>query len=187
MHESDAYESNLPSADWPRYSHRPFPCYRFVPGNTPHPRRDPRGHSYGVAAVTPPAFSPDAWLDSEVYRYGIDLYNFAYRWECHDTFESLWHMTGTKTQQGNFFQALIQIAAANFKRALGASASTEKLARYGLTRFSHVPSHYMGLDVEALTQDVQSYFLGSRPQPARIRLALPTDPVLGMPPSQPRQ
>jgi hypothetical protein len=30
----------------PRYTDRPFPAYRHVPGETPHPRRDARGHSH---------------------------------------------------------------------------------------------------------------------------------------------
>ena len=40
-------EPHPPDPAWPRYSTRPFPSYRFVPGKSPHPRRDPHGHSYG--------------------------------------------------------------------------------------------------------------------------------------------
>ncbi len=44
----------------PRYSREPFPAYRFVPGEHPHPTRDPAGHSFGrPEAVVPP--SPETW------------------------------------------------------------------------------------------------------------------------------
>src|SRR3989441_5753773 len=74
----------------PRFTDRPFPAYRFIPGQSPHPRRDPHGHSYGQPEPTPPPFMPEEWWDSEWYLYGIDLYNYGYWWECHEVFEGLW-------------------------------------------------------------------------------------------------
>jgi len=50
-----------------------------------------------------------------------------------EAFEGLWHAVGHKTQQGTFFQALIQIAAANLKRFLGNEQAATNLARGGLT------------------------------------------------------
>ena len=108
-------EPEPPDPQWPRYSTRPFPSYRFVPRRTPHPRRDPSGHSYSLPEPKPIPFSVDRWHTSEDYLYGIDLYNFAYWWECHEVFEGLWHAVGHHSEQGNFFQALIQLAAANLK------------------------------------------------------------------------
>ena len=64
----------------------------------------------------PRAFPQDEWSASEDYLYAIDLYNFAYWWESHEIFEGLWHACGRRTQAGNFFQALIQLAAANLKQ-----------------------------------------------------------------------
>lgn len=101
------------NADWPRYSSSPFPAYRFVPGNSPHPRRNPQGHSFGCPEPSPTPCRPEEWAQSEDYRFGIDLYNFAYWWECHEVFEGFWHAVGRKTEQGLFFQALIQLTAEN--------------------------------------------------------------------------
>ena len=95
-------------------------------------------------------FPTAQWQTSEEYLYGIDLYNYAYWWECHEIFEGLWHAAGRNTEQGNFFQALIQLAAANLKRFLGNEQAAQKLARSGLTRLRKVPPIYMGLDVHAL-------------------------------------
>lgn len=58
-------------------------------------------------------------MTSEEYLYGIDLYNGTYWWEAHEVFEGFWHAYGRSTPAGNFFQALIQCAAANLKRELG--------------------------------------------------------------------
>jgi hypothetical protein len=33
----------------PRYSELPLPPYSYVPGFTPHPVSDPRGHMHGAA------------------------------------------------------------------------------------------------------------------------------------------
>ena len=83
---------------WPRYSARPFPPYRFIPGNNPHPRRHPQGHSFGCPEPSPEPYRPEDWCQSEDYRFGIDLYNFAYWWECHEVFEGFWHAVGPKTE-----------------------------------------------------------------------------------------
>ena len=143
-------EPHPPDPALPRYSTRPFPSYRFVPGKSPHPRRDPKGHSYGQTEPKLPAFPPEEWERSDDYLYGIDLYNYAYWWECHEVFEGLWHAAGHNTEQRNFFQALIQLAAANLKRFLGNEQAAQKLARSGRTRLRKVPPIYMGLDVQTL-------------------------------------
>jgi hypothetical protein len=82
--------------------------------------------------------------------YGIDLYNYAYWWESHEVFEAFWHAAGLDTEQGTFFQALIQFAAANLKRFLGNKDAAHKLVRSGLLRLRKVPPIYMGIDVQAL-------------------------------------
>ena len=87
-------------------------------------------------------------------------------------FEGLWHAVGHKTEQGNFFQALIQLAAANLKRSVGAHASAQKLLRAGLARFQNVPPVYLGLDVRAFVQEVHDYFIDRCVIPALIRLDL---------------
>lgn len=156
---------------WPRYSAKPFPSYRFLPGKNPHPRRDPRGHSYGQSEPTPSVFHPDDWQQSMDYLYGIDLFNFAYWWECHEVFEGLWHAVGPDTEQGTFFQALIQLAAANLKRFVGNEQAAQKLARSGLARLQTLPHFYMGVDVMNLTRVVQDSLTRSGEVGAPVKLS----------------
>ena len=104
-------------------------------------------------------FRPEEWLKSEDYLYGIDLYNFAYWWECHEVFEALWHEVGPDTEQGNFFQALIQLAAANLKYFLGNPAAAHNLFRGGIIRLQNVPPSYQGIDVPRLTEALQAHLV----------------------------
>ena len=155
---------------WPRYSTRPFPSYRFLPGKNSHPRRDPRGHSYGKPEPTPSKFLPEDWPKSDDYLYGIDLYNFAYWWECHEIFEGFWHAAGHRTEQGNFFQALIQFAAANLKRFIGNHRAAGNLITNGIVRLQKTPKLYMGIGVARFTEDVQQHMIGSDFRAPLIRL-----------------
>ena len=159
-----------PDIDWPRYAARPFPPYRFIKGRTPHPRRDPNGHSFGRPEPSSTRLPPEQWRRNEWYLYGIDLYNFAYWWESHEAFEALWHAAGRRTEQGRFFQGLIHVSAANLKYFLGVHHAVEKLRRTALDRFKELPSTYMGINVDIFSKDIQDYFDGTRSTPALIHL-----------------
>lgn len=164
-------ESRLIDPAWPRYSARPFPLYRFLPGTTPHPRRDPRGHSFGQPEPQPSAFPPEEWHKSEDYLYGIDLFNNAYWWECHEVFEGLWHAVGHDTEQGNFFQGLVQLAAANLKRFLGNETAAQKLLRNAQSRFLRLPSRYAGICVSELLTEHHASVGNPNRRPSLIRLS----------------
>ncbi len=123
-----------PDPAWPRYSTKPFPPYRFVPGRAPHPRRDPKGHAYGTPEPKPPPVDPARWRESDIYLFGIDLYNFAYWWECHEALEALWHAVGHTTRTGQFLQGIIQVSAANLKRFVGQDEGAKRLWAEGLAR-----------------------------------------------------
>jgi predicted metal-dependent hydrolase len=104
------------------------------------------------------------------YLYGIDLLNFSYWWECHEVFEGLWHAVGEDTEQGNCFQALIQLAAAHLKRFLGNEQAAQNLARRALERLWALPHHYMGIDITGLSGLVRDDL--ARPGQARLLVKL---------------
>lgn len=165
-----AIEPEPSNLSWTRYSSRPFPLYRYVPGRTPHPRRHPLGHSYGQIEPTPMRLSADQWQQSNDYLYGMDLYNFAYWWECHEVFESFWRAAGRETEQGHFFQALIQLAAANLKLVQGNVRATQNLLRHGIAHLQTIPRSYMGVDVESVTQALLACLERPHAQAPRIGL-----------------
>lgn len=172
-----AFEPIPPDSQWPRYSCQPWPAYRFVPGVSPHPRRHPDGHSYGQCEPASPAPAWDRWRTNDAYLFGVDLYNFAYWWECHEIFESFWRMSGAKSEPGRFFQALIHVAAGNLKRCMGSPVSADRLCKAALERFQLMPQIYMGIDIRMFERDIQAYVNGSRTAPALIRLQTSADHV----------
>jgi hypothetical protein len=156
-------EPTPPDLKWPRYSTLPFPSYRFVPGLSPHPRRDPRGHAYGTPEVPPPRFAPERWRDNEVYRHGIDLYNFAYWWECHEALEGLWHLTGHSGTEAQFLQGIIQAAAAHLKRHVGSSVGSRRLGSEAVGRLESVPGPvFMGLTLAPFIRGVRDLHVDDR-------------------------
>ncbi len=162
-------------ADRPRYTTRPFPSYRYLPGLNPHPRRDPQGHSYGSPEPTAEPIAPENWQDSACYLYGVDLFNAGYWWECHEAFEAIWHAVGRRTLQGRFVQGLIQVAAANLKAVLGKPSSAAKLAQSALDRLEHFSGQYMGLDVRGFSEELRHWREGGTPRLPQIHLRLTSE------------
>ncbi|HXH85173.1 DUF309 domain-containing protein [Petrachloros mirabilis] len=116
---------------------------------------------------------PDQWPQCDNYLYGIDLYNYAYWWECHEVFEGLWHEAGRHTEQGNFFQALIQLAAANLKVFMGSHRAARNLQRSGFLRLQRLPESYMGIDIARLTEELRQGMICWRERAPSIRLSMP--------------
>ena len=149
-----------PDPAWPRYGTRPFPPYRFVAGLNPHPRRDPKGHAYGRPGTPPPVVSPERWRENESYLHGIDLYNFAYWWECHEELEALWHLTGHQGAEAAYLQGIIQVAAANLKRHMGVPEGARRLAREAVARLASLGRpEFMGLALGPFIRAVNDYHL----------------------------
>ena len=162
-----------PDAPSARYTRAPLPAYAYIPGQAPHPRRDRRGHSYGLPELRPEPLDPSCWARSERYLRGVDLYNFDYFWECHEVFEAIWHGAGKTSVLGQFAQGVVQIAAAHLKRSMGAHEAASKLLARGLGRLAGAPSPYLGFDVRRFEREVAAYFEGKRALRARIALDLP--------------
>ncbi len=139
-----------------RYSDRPFPPYRYVPRVTPHPYRDSAGHSYGRGLPDAEAFSPDQWRTVPEYLLGIDYYNFAYWWEAHEILEEIWHLVGHRTEQGQFLQGLIQVAAGFLHRFGGSTRQFHIQAEKGRARLIKTPDFYMGVDVAAFVKELDA-------------------------------
>ncbi len=114
---------------------------------------------------------PAAWSASTTYLYGADLYNFAYWWEAHESFEALWQMTDKEGPLGQALQGLIQIAAGNLKQFMGAESAAQKLWTRGLGRLALAPSPMLGLDVRGFEAEARGYLAGVRAQPALLRLS----------------
>ena len=152
---------------------RPFPAYAYLPGRTPHPTRDPEGHSYGARPDTPELPDPEDWRACGDYLYGIDLFNHGFYWEAHEAWEGLWVACGRRGPTATFLQALINLAAAGFKarwgnaRGLRANAETAlRLFETALRELGPGTRQYMGLELHGLI-DAAAAFSQARPAARR--------------------
>jgi len=146
-----------------RYTTRPLPHYRYVPGRHPHPTRDPRGHSYEPE----PTLSRHApwrvedWRELEAWLYGVDLFNAFYFWEAHEAWEGLWAAVERDSPPALLLQGLIQIAAALLKAHMGVDAGAFLLSHEGIDKLERAAAarpRLMGLDVAQVTRSFAAYF-----------------------------
>lgn len=153
-----------------RYSHLPFPSYRYIPGKFPHPTRDPEGHSYNKSHPDHKTIDLQNWQQCEPYLYGVDLYNHEFWWEAHEAWESCWIATGKTTEAGLFIQGLIQIAAACLKKHQGHNAGATRLAEEGLAKFPTAYPVFLGIDTTPFKAALKDYFSGKRTAQPIIQL-----------------
>jgi len=136
---------------------QPFPPYAYIPTRSPHPVRDPEGHSYGEGhqKVKPP--DPERWQKCRPYLYGIDLFNHGYYWEAHDAWEVVWLACGRKGVTADFLKGLIKLAAAGVKakqgqarRAQRQAKRAEELLKQTANAIGSAKKCYMGLPLAQL-------------------------------------
>jgi uncharacterized protein len=136
----------------------PFPPYSYVTGKFPHPTRDPSGHHFQRPAEPATCPTKTDWNASRPYLHGVDLFNYGYYWEAHETWESLWHACGRAGATADFLKGLIKLAAAGVKAREGRPPGVARHARRAQELFQSVstalaPEHqHLGLDLAELTE-----------------------------------
>jgi hypothetical protein len=153
-----------------RYSKRAFPAYRFIPGKTPHPTRDPDGHSYGRDEARIDTFGEHNWRETEAYLYGVDLFNYEYWWEAHEAWEGCWLAAGRRSEIGCFVQGLIQISVACLKRHQGFEHVALQMTREGLDKFPRGKPICLGIVIVQFRRAVEAYFFDDDGALPRIEL-----------------
>jgi predicted metal-dependent hydrolase len=152
--------AGFPPRYWPT---TPLPPYRYVPGLTPHPRRDPRGHSYRVALRDnrSAAWDPAQWRSLPQWLFGIDCFNAFFFWEAHEQWEALWRAVPRSSVPGRLLQGLIQIAAALLKIRLESIPGATRLSGKGLSKLAAIAAatrYLMGLDLATTAHQLTTYF-----------------------------
>ena len=163
MHEGLADIPNPGDRGLPRYSRRPFPPYRYVPGLHPHPHRDPAGHSYEPQPTLNrhAPWHPATWRTLDDWLYGVDLFNHFYFWEAHEAWEGLWAAAARGTPPSLLLQGLIQIAAALLKAHMGVVAGARALSTEGMEKVRRAAiggRRLLGLDLTAVADQFEGYF-----------------------------
>jgi len=154
----------------PRYTERPRPAYRHLPGQTPHPIRDPEGHSFGQKEPDLPDLNNIDWRECEHYLFGIDLFNEGYWWECHEILEGLWHASGIGSEVAHVLQAVIQCSAAHLKASTGRPVGAMRLLDHSLRHAHWSGERCLGLDLDALVRDTRAFLTVEGARPALLAL-----------------
>ena len=160
----------------------PLPAYTHVPGRTPHPVSDPRGHSFGRRPEPPRSFDAGQWPSCRDYLHGIDLFNNGYYWESHEAWEGLWHAAGHRGTTADFLKALIKLAAAGVKHGEGKPAGVKSHAERAAGLFRETARTlgagadvFLGLRIGALIELAEQ--VGRDGWPEQSPLLLPTFPL----------
>lgn len=157
--------------DLQRYTQRPFPLYRYLPGLVSSPCPYPRNAPSDRPDPKPARFTPDDWRSCDPYLYGIDLFNHGYWWEAHEVFETVWLAAGQRTTVcGRFVQGLIQLAAAQLKRFTGEPQGARSLTRAGIEKLSPVKGIYLGIEIAPLIAEMKRCLDEDRGEFPRIEL-----------------
>ena len=149
-----------------------LPSYRYVPGVTPHPVTDPMGHSHGVreeVADLTGRVLPDDWRRVEEYLLGVDLFNRAFFWEAHESWEAVWHAAGKESVPGRFLQGMIQVSAALLQRHCGRlrgagnllAKAEDNLGPASIWMAEYRAPTYMGVDLADWLPRVRGFIEGS--------------------------
>lgn len=150
--------------NWHKYCPQiPFPPYRHLPGVTPHPIRDPLGHSYGIEEVDENPLPPEMWQQNEAYLYGVDLYNFSYWWEAHEAWEGLWHQAEDTYRL--FLQGLIQVSASLIKYHMRMLRPLRTLSIAGRDKLQQVvvecgdaSTNYIGINLSKFLKTADEFY-----------------------------
>lgn len=140
-----------------RYTSLPLPSYRFIPGQTPHPRKSPEGFWYGQPEPVWPCFLPEHWFESEGYVYGLDLFNATLWWESHEQWESLWRTLPRDAMPAQFLRGLIQLAAAHLRCVMGSFDGALRLWQRAEENFRCCPDEYCGLSLSRVLKEAHVY------------------------------
>ncbi|QDT56126.1 hypothetical protein Pan44_41770 [Caulifigura coniformis] len=147
-----------------------FPPYTYTPGVTPHPIRDPAGHSHGQPVRT--IIVENNRIDAvPEFARGVALFGRGYYWEAHEEWEAVWHAVGRHGPTADFLKALIKLAAAGVKVREGKPAGVQRHALRALELVTHVraqsgASHFAGLPLADLSRLASSIAETTWTQPA---------------------
>ncbi|WP_244482962.1 DUF309 domain-containing protein [Mesorhizobium sp. Root102] len=137
-----------------------FPSYAYLPGRQPHPVRDPAGHSYHSE---PMRLAAEASLDSDIFLWGLDLFNHGYYWEAHEAWESLWKVPDRGTPLRTLFKGLILLSAAGVKIREGKQAAAVRhagraaaLLRRLMNTVDHTFERALGMSPAALADRAEA-------------------------------
>ena len=103
---------------------------------------------------------------------GLELFNEKDYYECHEVIEDLWLQTPSTDKYRDLYKGVIQAAAAIYQFERGILSGAAGLFKTSVGYLESYRPKALGLDVDRLIRELQSYFSNSGP---RISPRLKTD------------
>ena len=103
----------------------PLPTAPHRPGSGSAPDMAPLERAKDSA---PARTDPEAWRENTAYRYGWHLFDEGFYWEAHEVWEAVWLACRPNSRERLVLQALIQLANARLKAAMGQPRAVRRLA-----------------------------------------------------------
>ena len=136
-----------------------LPPTRHIPGSGTAP-----DHVFfaAIKAQCPARVADANWREVPPYLYGFDLYAAGYFWEAHEVWEPVWMACAPNSRERQLTAGLIQLANACLKLEMGRLNAARRLIREASGHVDEAGQEaagrpLMGLDVEALEQDLAAY------------------------------
>jgi len=102
----------------------PLPPHAHVPGRN---ARHEEGHWDDVRATAEPGMSAEALAASPAFVSGMVFFENGFFWEAHEVWEAVWMACPPNSAEHRFVQALIQLANAELKLAMGKPKAATRL------------------------------------------------------------
>ena len=109
------------------------PTHAYIPGRTP---RHDEALFDPVKSTVRLGMSESDLAQSDAWSTGLDFYHQGYFWECHEVLEAVWMATRQNSRTRRVAQAVIQLANARLKLAMGRGNAARRLAEIAATHLA---------------------------------------------------
>lgn len=116
------------------------PPHAYIPGRT---ARHPEDLFDAVKASVHGAMTSDEIAGTEAWTTGVRYYREGFYWECHEVLEAVWVALPQNSAERRMAQAVIQLANARLKAAMGRDNAARRLC--GIAR-AHLDEAARGRD-----------------------------------------
>ncbi|MEM7750674.1 MAG: DUF309 domain-containing protein [Pseudomonadota bacterium] len=142
--------------------HFPLPAFAHRPGQNNRPEEDLKAP---VQDSVETRVTDNNWQQHGAYLYGFVLYRAGYYWEAHEVWEPVWMQCPPNSRERLLLQAIIQIANAGLKEALGNAQASARLQGIAVGQLKEILARrrsvdtgqpLLGIDVEALMEQLKN-------------------------------
>lgn len=127
-----------------------LPPHPYVPGQT---ARHPEDWFDPIKASLTDAIAPQDLHKTEAFQTGLFYLHHGYFWECHEVLEAVWLRCPDPSPEREMTQALIQLANARLKQAMGKPRAVMRLCDMVAEHLARCESQgcVMGLSVDEVS------------------------------------